>query len=148
MKLCQPFLQYPQCNGDVVCVPCPFPPPPAFLQRCSPGFYRVPSTFSGRRPGPALGACVPCQCHGHSDICDPETSICQSCRHNTSGDRCEKCALGFYGIIRGSPNDCRPCACPLPVSSNNFSPSCIMEGTSDYRCTACPRGYEGQYCER
>ncbi|XP_066470578.1 laminin subunit alpha-2 isoform X3 [Tiliqua scincoides] len=115
---------------------------------CSPGFYRVPSTFSGRRPGPVLGACVPCQCHGHSDMCDPETSICQNCRYNTSGDHCERCALGFYGVVRGSPNDCRPCACPLPVSSNNFSPSCIMEGASDYRCTACPPGYEGQYCER
>ncbi|XP_053142140.1 laminin subunit alpha-2 isoform X3 [Hemicordylus capensis] len=117
-------------------------------ETCSLGFYRVPSTSPGRRPGPALGACVPCQCHGHSDTCDPETSTCQGCRHNTSGDHCEKCALGFYGIVRGTPNDCRPCACPLAVSSNNFSPSCVMEGVRDYRCTACPPGYEGQYCER
>ncbi|XP_054830970.1 laminin subunit alpha-2 [Eublepharis macularius] len=117
-------------------------------EACSPGFYRLVSTSAGRRPGPALGACVPCQCHGHSDMCDPETSVCQNCHHNTSGDRCERCAVGFYGVIRGSPDDCRPCACPLPVSSNNFSPSCVSEGISDYRCTACPTGYEGQYCER
>ncbi|XP_060095142.1 laminin subunit alpha-2 isoform X2 [Heteronotia binoei] len=115
---------------------------------CSPGFYRLASTSASRRPGPALGACVPCQCHGHSDMCDPETSVCQNCHHNTSGDHCERCAVGFYGIVRGTPEDCRPCACPLPISSNNFSPSCVLEGTSDYRCTACPVGYEGQYCER
>lgn len=30
----------------------------------------------------------------------------------------------------------------------SFSPSCVMQGLDDYRCTACPRGYEGQYCER
>ncbi|XP_039180622.1 laminin subunit alpha-2 isoform X7 [Crotalus tigris] len=117
-------------------------------EACSPGFYRLASPYTGRRPGPALGACVPCSCHGHSEMCDPETSICQNCRHNTYGDHCERCALGFYGIVRGNPNDCQPCACPLTISSNNFSPSCIIEGVNDYRCTACPPGYEGQYCER
>ncbi|KAL7987770.1 hypothetical protein Chor_006689 [Crotalus horridus] len=92
-------------------------------EACSPGFYRLASPYTGRRPGPALGACVPCSCHGHSEMCDPETSICQNCHHNTYGDHCERCALGF-------------------------SPSCIIEGVNDYRCTACPPGYEGQYCER
>uniref|UniRef100_A0A8C6VI31 Laminin subunit alpha 2 n=1 Tax=Naja naja TaxID=35670 RepID=A0A8C6VI31_NAJNA len=117
-------------------------------ETCSPGFYRLASPYTGRRPGPALGACVPCSCHRHSEICDPETSICQNCRHNTYGDHCERCALGFYGIVRGNSNDCQPCACPLTISSNNFSPSCVIEGANDYRCTACPPGYEGQYCER
>ncbi|XP_053314949.1 laminin subunit alpha-2 isoform X2 [Spea bombifrons] len=117
-------------------------------ETCSAGFYRVAPTFPGRRPGPALGTCVPCECHGHSDICDPDTSVCQSCKHNTAGDHCESCAPGFYGTVRGSPDDCQPCACPLPIPSNNFSPMCIMQGINDYRCTACPVGYEGQYCER
>ncbi|XP_053879086.1 laminin subunit alpha-2 isoform X6 [Malaclemys terrapin pileata] len=117
-------------------------------EACSPGFYRLPSRSSGRRPGPTLGTCTACQCHGHSNMCDPETSICQNCRHNTAGDHCERCAVGFYGIVRGSPEDCHPCACPLTIPSNNFSPSCVAEGLSDYRCTACPPGYEGQYCER
>uniref|UniRef100_A0A670YWM6 Laminin subunit alpha 2 n=1 Tax=Pseudonaja textilis TaxID=8673 RepID=A0A670YWM6_PSETE len=113
-------------------------------EACSPGFYRLASPYTGRRPGPALGACVPCSCHRHSEMCDPETSICQNCRHNTYGDHCERCALGFYGIVRGNTNDCQPCACPLTI----FSPSCVIEGVNDYRCTACPPGYEGQYCER
>ncbi|XP_044280734.1 laminin subunit alpha-2 isoform X5 [Varanus komodoensis] len=125
---------------------CPLGSSGLSCEACSLGFYRLRSV--DRRPRPGLGACVPCQCHGHSEMCDPETSVCQNCRHNTSGEHCERCAPGFYGIVRGSPNDCRQCACPLTVSSNNFSPSCIMEGVNDYRCSACAPGYEGQYCER
>ncbi|NXJ80686.1 LAMA2 protein, partial [Trogon melanurus] len=117
-------------------------------ESCSPGFYRLPSLPAGRTPAQSLGACVVCQCHGHSAMCDPETSVCQNCQHNTAGHHCERCALGFYGVVQGSPGDCQPCACPLSIPSNNFSPSCVAEGPSDYRCTACPPGYEGQYCER
>uniref|UniRef100_A0A2K6NZ65 Laminin subunit alpha-2 n=1 Tax=Rhinopithecus roxellana TaxID=61622 RepID=A0A2K6NZ65_RHIRO len=117
-------------------------------EACLPGFYRLRSQPGGRTPGPTLGTCVPCQCNGHSSLCDPETSICQNCQHHTAGDFCERCALGYYGIVKGLPNDCQQCACPLISSSNNFSPSCVTEGLDDYRCTACPRGYEGQYCER
>ncbi|XP_075719830.1 laminin subunit alpha-2 [Rhinoderma darwinii] len=117
-------------------------------ESCAPGFYRIAPTSVGRRPAPTLGTCVPCQCNGHSDMCDSQTSVCQACKHNTTGDHCGRCAPGFYGIVRGLPNDCRLCACPLHIASNNFSPTCSMQGTNDYRCTACPRGYEGQYCER
>ncbi|XP_056422497.1 laminin subunit alpha-2 isoform X2 [Hyla sarda] len=117
-------------------------------ESCAPGFYRMAPASPGRRPGPTLGTCVPCQCNGHSDMCDAQTSVCQVCKHNTTGDHCEQCAAGFYGIVRGFPDDCHPCACPLHIASNNFSPTCIIQGTNDYRCTACPRGYEGQYCER
>ncbi|EPY82235.1 laminin subunit alpha-2 isoform a precursor [Camelus ferus] len=117
-------------------------------EACMPGFYRLHSGPGGRTPGPTLGTCVPCQCHGHSSLCDPETSVCQNCQHHTAGDFCDRCALGYYGIVKGLPNDCQQCACPLISSSNNFSPSCVMEGLDDYRCTACPQGYEGQYCER
>ncbi|CAH6778160.1 Lama2 [Phodopus roborovskii] len=117
-------------------------------ETCAQGFYRLRSEPGGRTPGPTLGTCVPCQCNGHSSQCDPETSVCQNCQHHTAGDFCERCALGYYGIVRGLPNDCQPCACPLISPSNNFSPSCVLESLDDYRCTACPRGYEGQYCER
>uniref|UniRef100_A0A8C3JNQ0 Laminin subunit alpha-2 n=1 Tax=Calidris pygmaea TaxID=425635 RepID=A0A8C3JNQ0_9CHAR len=117
-------------------------------ESCSPGFYRLPPAPVGRTPAQPLGDCVLCQCHGHSTMCDPETSICQNCQHNTAGHHCERCALGFYGVVHGSPDDCQPCACPLALPSNNFSPSCVAEGPGGYRCTACPPGYEGQYCER
>uniref|UniRef100_A0AAY4DVF4 Laminin subunit alpha 2 n=1 Tax=Denticeps clupeoides TaxID=299321 RepID=A0AAY4DVF4_9TELE len=111
-----------------------------------PGHLSALATRPASRSG--IGSCVQCQCNGHSDICDPETSICQNCQHNTVGDKCERCAPGYYGVVRGLPDDCKPCGCPLTNPENNFSPTCVTEGFSDYRCTACPEGYEGKYCER
>ncbi|XP_034018533.1 laminin subunit alpha-2 isoform X2 [Thalassophryne amazonica] len=123
-------------------------------EECAAGFYRLrglplPSAPASRVPTAAgMGSCVQCQCSGHSSTCDPETSICQNCQDNTEGDQCERCVPGFYGIIQGFHDDCKPCACPLINPENNFSPTCVAEGLSDYRCTACPEGYEGKYCER
>uniref|UniRef100_A0AAR2J0D6 Basement membrane-specific heparan sulfate proteoglycan core protein n=1 Tax=Pygocentrus nattereri TaxID=42514 RepID=A0AAR2J0D6_PYGNA len=108
--------------------------------------------LSVRAGGPAsragIGSCVRCQCNGHSSTCDPETAVCQNCQHHTEGEKCERCSPGFYGVVRGSPDDCKPCACPLTNPENNFSPTCVAEGFGDYRCTACSEGYEGKYCER
>ncbi|XP_047244516.1 laminin subunit alpha-2 isoform X8 [Girardinichthys multiradiatus] len=123
-------------------------------EECAAGFYRLRagslvSVPASRMPTAAgMGSCVQCQCSGHSSTCDPETSICQNCQDNTEGDHCERCAPGFYGVVRGSPDDCKPCACPLSIPENNFSPTCIAEGLDDYHCTACPEGYEGKHCER
>nr|XP_004550571.2 laminin subunit alpha-2 isoform X4 [Maylandia zebra] len=123
-------------------------------EECAAGFYRLRSGFLASAPASSvptatgMGSCVQCQCSGHSSSCDPETSICQNCQDNTEGDRCERCAPGFYGVVRGSPDDCKPCACPLTNPQNNFSPTCVAEGFDDYRCTACPEGYEGKHCER
>uniref|UniRef100_A0A4W3IE40 Basement membrane-specific heparan sulfate proteoglycan core protein n=1 Tax=Callorhinchus milii TaxID=7868 RepID=A0A4W3IE40_CALMI len=116
-------------------------------QECARGYYRLPLTAIGGS-NPMLWNCVACQCNSHSDICDSKTSICQNCQHNTAGDHCDVCARGYYGIVRGSPNDCRPCACPLQIPNNNFSPTCIVDEFTDYRCNACLEGYEGQYCDR
>ncbi|XP_029984754.1 laminin subunit alpha-2 isoform X3 [Sphaeramia orbicularis] len=123
-------------------------------EECAAGFYRLRSGSLASAPASrvptaaGMGSCVQCQCSGHSSTCDPETSICQNCQDNTEGDRCERCAPGFYGVVRGFQDDCKPCACPLTNPENNFSPTCVAEGFDDYRCTACPEGYEGKYCER
>ncbi|XP_057678966.1 laminin subunit alpha-2 isoform X4 [Corythoichthys intestinalis] len=123
-------------------------------EECSAGFYRLRSGSHTSAPASrvptavGMGSCVQCQCSGHSSTCDPDTSICQNCQDNTEGDHCESCAPGFYGVVRGFHDDCKPCACPLPNPGNNFSPLCVTEGYDDYRCTACPEGYEGKYCER
>ncbi|KAL0967369.1 hypothetical protein UPYG_G00251370 [Umbra pygmaea] len=117
-------------------------------EECGAGFYRLSARSGGTASRAGIGSCVQCQCNGHSGACDPETSICQNCQHNTEGDRCERCAPGYHGVVRGQPDDCQPCACPLTNPENNFSPSCETEGFHDYRCTACPEGYEGKYCER
>lgn len=44
----------------------------------------------------------------------------QNCQDNTEGDRCERCAPGFYGVVRGFHEDCKPCACPLNNPENKY----------------------------
>lgn len=83
-------------------------------------------------------------------------------------NRCDECAVGFYGNARmGTANDCKRCACPLYNETNNFSPACkfrdlsfehqnevtsdyslISYQNTDYICTECPEGYVGDHCER
>ncbi|XP_060740347.1 laminin subunit alpha-2 isoform X3 [Tachysurus vachellii] len=117
-------------------------------EECAAGFYRLSSRVSGSRFRSGMGSCVRCECNGHSSSCDPDTGVCQNCQHNTEGEKCERCSSGYYGVVRGSADDCKRCACPLTNPENNFSLMCVTEGFNDYHCTACPEGYEGKYCER
>lgn len=73
--------------------------------------------------------------------------------HHTTGLKCDRCKRGYYGNATiGTPDDCKPCACPLENPENNFSPSCTAiqtaTGDSDYICDQCPEGYDGNKCER
>ncbi|XP_031987363.1 basement membrane-specific heparan sulfate proteoglycan core protein isoform X2 [Corvus moneduloides] len=111
-------------------------------QDCAPGYTRTGG-------GLYLGHCELCECNGHSESCHPESGACSGCLHNTAGDFCDQCAPGFYGdATAGTPEDCQPCACPLPYPENQFSRTCESLGGGGYRCTACEPGYTGQYCER
>ncbi|KYO29223.1 basement membrane-specific heparan sulfate proteoglycan core protein isoform B [Alligator mississippiensis] len=111
-------------------------------QDCAPGYTRTGA-------GLYLGHCELCECNGHSDSCHPETGACSSCLHGTAGEFCDQCAPGFYGdATAGTPEDCQPCACPLPDPENQFSRTCESLGAGGYRCTACEPGYTGQYCEQ
>ncbi|KAJ8374971.1 hypothetical protein SKAU_G00055510 [Synaphobranchus kaupii] len=117
-------------------------------QECVPGYHRKPvSELNSRGPRPLIQPCVPCQCNNHSLTCDLDTGKCQGCQHNTVGDHCSLCALGYYGKVEGSISDCSLCACPHG-NKQSFSASCVLEGKDDYRCDACQPGYEGQHCER
>ncbi|GFO45203.1 basement membrane-specific heparan sulfate proteoglycan core protein, partial [Plakobranchus ocellatus] len=112
-------------------------------QQCAPGFSRVSD------PSTALGRCTRCNCNGHANSCDPLTGVCQDCQDNTEGDRCERCAAGYYGdATAGTPNDCRVCRCPLDIPSNQFSRTCFLDSDSQVTCDRCPVGYSGRQCER
>ncbi|KAG8228153.1 hypothetical protein J437_LFUL002807 [Ladona fulva] len=112
-------------------------------EECAPGYYRS-------KVGTYGGFCVPCQCNGHADTCDPVTGVCLDCKHNTTGDHCEKCVKGYHGnATYGTPYDCLICACPLPIPSNNFAFGCeVSPDGLDITCD-CPQGYYGsrEYCQ-
>ncbi|XP_059144332.1 laminin subunit alpha-like [Physella acuta] len=108
-------------------------------EECSPGYYRV-------RTPPFLGICLKCNCNGHSDTCDVETGECFNCQDHTTGPHCEQCLAGYYGdpTIEG----CQICSCPLPILSNNFATSCVVNDYDATTVCSCLPGYDGQTCER
>ncbi|XP_006823268.2 laminin subunit alpha-2-like, partial [Saccoglossus kowalevskii] len=110
-------------------------------EECAAGYVRVSN-------GPYLGSCRPCTCNEHGSMCDPNTGICEDCQDHTRGPMCETCEEGYYGnATNGTPDDCQPCACPLKESSNNFSPTCVLDNDGSHRCTDCDTGYTGRYCD-
>ncbi|XP_063590781.1 laminin subunit alpha lam-3-like isoform X2 [Penaeus indicus] len=110
-------------------------------ESCEPGYRRVNNTIFG-------GECRRCECNGHVDTCDPFTGACGECQHNTVGVHCERCKAGYFGDpARGTPDACQPCACPLTLGANHFTPRCVPDlDLGGYKCQ-CPAGYEGPRCE-
>ncbi|XP_046866451.1 laminin subunit alpha-1 isoform X2 [Drosophila willistoni] len=128
-------------------------------ESCSFGYKRIYENTTSHQ---LVGKCIPCPCNGHSNSCDLQSGRCGDCMHNTFGERCERCQLGFYGNpLQGTPNDCKRCACPLLEDENNFSPSCQLKSYNymdlnpqfeliehaEYICTQCPEGYTGDHCQ-
>nr|XP_018899369.1 PREDICTED: laminin subunit alpha-1 [Bemisia tabaci] len=112
-------------------------------QYCSYGYARILPDSPNKH-----AVCTLCDCNNHAVSCDPINAVCTSCEHNTTGPKCGQCLPGFYGNAEnGEIDDCKPCACPLTEASNNFSAACIANGTDDYTCTQCSKGYAGQHCE-
>ncbi|XP_048845494.1 laminin subunit gamma-1 [Brienomyrus brachyistius] len=106
-----------------------------FCERCALGY---------RRTQPELGpfsSCELCNCHGHSESCDPETGMCD-CKDHTAGSSCEKCSDGYYGdATLGTASDCKPCPCP------GGSSCAVVLHTMEVVCTNCPTGAAGKKCE-
>ncbi|XP_006761995.1 PREDICTED: laminin subunit alpha-1 [Myotis davidii] len=108
----------------------------AHCERCADGFY-----------GDAVTAknCRACECHGKgslSDICHPETGLC-SCRARVTGEQCDQCLHGYYGLDTGL--GCLPCNCS---PSGSLSDDCTeegqchcMPGVAGKRCDRCARGF-------
>ncbi|CAB4020635.1 Hypothetical predicted protein [Paramuricea clavata] len=116
-------------------------------EQCAEGYTRmVPN--SG--PYSINSTCVPCNCNGNSDRCDPETGVCIDCKHNTTGDHCERCITGYYGnATLGSPHACQACSCygghnscDLSIDGSSFICNC-RDGYDGDRCQSCVDGYFG-----
>uniref|UniRef100_A0A672R5X5 Laminin, alpha 2 n=1 Tax=Sinocyclocheilus grahami TaxID=75366 RepID=A0A672R5X5_SINGR len=111
-------------------------------EECAAGFYRLAVGATSRA---GFGTCVRCQCNGHSDSCDPETAVCQVRTPLMKAFFCVK-----FVTLDGNPAN-EPLSnihFPTKCCWSHFSPTCQTEGFNDYRCIACPEGYEGKHCER
>lgn len=105
-------------------------------ERCASGYYRA-------KTGPYVGECIPCQCYGRSDTCDPETGVCLDCRDSFTGPQCIKCMRGHYEDPY--TRRCEPCACPGDYG-NNFASTCDVSANGVLKQCVCDRGYIGPNC--
>ncbi|XP_040085468.1 basement membrane-specific heparan sulfate proteoglycan core protein isoform X3 [Oryx dammah] len=111
-------------------------------QDCDAGYTRMPS-------GLYLGTCERCSCHGHTELCEPETGACQGCQHHTEGPQCEQCQPGYYGDAqRGTPHDCQPCPCHGAPAAGQATHTCFLDTDGHPTCDACSPGHSGRHCER
>ncbi|XP_069692113.1 basement membrane-specific heparan sulfate proteoglycan core protein isoform X26 [Periplaneta americana] len=94
-----------------------------------------------------LGNCEPCNCHGHSYECDPDSGICINCADHTTGDQCDACESGFTGDpTQGTRSDCEPLG-PLPQCRCDPRGS-IRPDCPDGRQCHCKTNVEGRNCDR
>uniref|UniRef100_A0A6Q2X7F4 Laminin, alpha 1 n=1 Tax=Esox lucius TaxID=8010 RepID=A0A6Q2X7F4_ESOLU len=120
---------------------CPWGYSGTSCEQCMSGFYRVGGILFG-------GNCLQCECNDHATECDTN-GVCLDCTHNTTGPHCDQCLHGYYGdTSEGTPEDCQRCACPLTVATNNFSPTCLLEGPGQVTCDQCQQGYAGTKCDK
>ncbi|XP_016404120.1 titin-like [Sinocyclocheilus rhinocerous] len=93
-----------------------------------------------------------CECNGHSNRCSYIDFLnivtCVSCKHNTRGQNCEHCRMGFYKNTSAEPDDenvCIECNCNTMGSLHdrcNGTGFCqCKESTTGVKCDDCLPGY-------
>ncbi|XP_070759829.1 netrin-G2 [Enoplosus armatus] len=130
-------------------------------QRCIQGFKSRswrPGSYLPLPKGTAntctsSGSCFgDCECNSHSNRCSYIDFInvitCVSCKHNTRGQNCQYCRLGYYrnaSLTLDDENVCVECDCDVERS---VSPHCsdsglcqCKPGASGRRCDSCLPGY-------
>ncbi|XP_058480069.1 netrin-G1 isoform X2 [Solea solea] len=108
-------------------------------------------------PKGTANICVPnnigpvnCECFGHSNRCSYiellNTVICVSCKHNTRGQHCQLCKLGYYRNASAELDDENVCiarVCDNELLRCQNGGACV----NNVRCT-CPPSYTGVLCEK
>ncbi|RLW06300.1 hypothetical protein DV515_00004601 [Chloebia gouldiae] len=136
-------------------------------QHCAPLYNDQPWQAADGKTG-APKECRSCKCNGHADTCHFDVDawlasgnrsggVCDNCQHNTEGQHCQRCKLGFYRDLRkpfSAPDACKPCSCHpvgsavLPLGPRTFcDPSTgdcpCKPGVAGPRCDRCLPGYWG-----
>nr|XP_020480669.1 netrin-G1-like [Monopterus albus] len=95
---------------------------------------------------------VNCECFSHSNRCSYiellNTVICVSCKHNTRGQHCQLCKLGYYRNASAELDDekvCIECNCNPAGSVSehcNATGFCVCKkGATGPKCQECLPGY-------
>ncbi|KAJ0183614.1 hypothetical protein K1T71_000037 [Dendrolimus kikuchii] len=113
---------------------------------CAPGYTRSSS-------GLYLEHCGPCDCNGHSSMCNPESGVCYDCSDNTDGPHCDDCKPGYErdyngNCVRTENNTPGYCRCDPrgvdPVSPCDSDGNCICKANvEDSTCDDCRPGTFG-----
>ncbi|XP_072286853.1 netrin-G2 isoform X2 [Pyxicephalus adspersus] len=93
-----------------------------------------------------------CECYGHSSRCSfidfLNVVTCVSCKHNTRGQHCQHCRLGFYRNVSAELDDenvCIQCNCNQHGSEHercNETGDCVCRpGATGTKCDECLLGY-------
>nr|XP_020017171.1 netrin-G2 isoform X5 [Castor canadensis] len=99
---------------------------------------------------PLVASVGNCECYGHSNRCSYidflNVVTCVSCKHNTRGQHCQHCRLGYYRNGSAELDDENVCIANVCDDDQLL---CQNGGTclQNQRC-ACPRGYTGVRCEQ
>ncbi|XP_061544729.1 netrin-4 [Phycodurus eques] len=137
-------------------------------EKCAPLYNDRPWRPANGSSGDA-NPCQKCECHDHADSCHfsqrawlstggQSGGVCDSCRHNTFGPRCQRCRRGYRRhptLPINSPHTCQRCWCDLEGSSSphpgdeetwchHRSGQCKCKtGVGGTSCTHCMPGYWG-----
>ncbi|VDP08781.1 unnamed protein product [Soboliphyme baturini] len=156
---CRPCI----CNGHAdiceqstgVCIDCRDLSTGDQCDRCQNGYYGDP------RLGSNL-PCRPCSCPGgpgsgfqHADTCylDPSTqNVFCNCRHGYEGERCDRCAMNYWGNPTEVGGTCAQCDCSgnidftEPASCDQKTGKCLkcLYNTEGFSCENCLPGFFGE----
>uniref|UniRef100_A0A670XWB0 Netrin-4 n=1 Tax=Pseudonaja textilis TaxID=8673 RepID=A0A670XWB0_PSETE len=128
-------------------------------EKCAPLYNDQPWEPGNGKTG-AANECRRCRCHHHADSCHFDQrvwlasgkksgGICDNCKHNTEGFRCQRCKPGFYrdkDKSMTSPDICKPCSCH-PVGSLNITLNQAQKCHPKTGFCYCKPGVAGPKCD-
>ncbi|XP_020345102.1 netrin-G2 isoform X2 [Oncorhynchus kisutch] len=116
-----------------------------------PGSY-LPTPNGSPNTCDAAGTLGNCECYGHSNRCSYIDFInivtCVSCKHNTRGQNCQHCRLGFFRNVSAELDDenvCIECNCnqlgSFHARCNDTGFCQCRDGSIGPKCEDCLPGY-------